>query len=310
MITSIIYIKYCLNNPLCFNYPRLSHVYMGAEKYKTFITTLPGRTAAKAPNTPKEKKSRHNISIHYVPLKKPLSAFLLDKSVQQQLASKCTSADGFLCDIGDGNLFRESDFFKSRENTIQLLIFQDAFEVANPLGSARKRHKILGMYYTLANLPPQARSKVHSIQLLLLCYEATLQKVGQNAVMKALVSDLKDLEKNGINVDGTTYRWGVAAFLGDNLGSHGVGGFVESFSKSKYFCRFCEITREEFASKTMSVGIKRTPESYAADVRAVVEANLGSSKGVKFDSTFNALDSFHVTSGLPPAQHMTSLKVW
>lgn len=41
------------------------------------------------------------------------------------------------------------------------------------------------------------------------------------------------------------------AISGDNLGSHGVGGFVENFSVSHYFCRYCDIKRSSFESSPL-----------------------------------------------------------
>lgn len=34
----------------------------------------------------------------------------------------------------------------------------------------------------------------------------------------------------------------VVAMADDNLGSHQIGGFIEKFHFSEYFCRFCDIT--------------------------------------------------------------------
>lgn len=247
---------------------------------------------------PVEVKCGGAKTFHYVPIKKTLSAFLSDKSVQKKLAHADNSEPGYLHDITDGKLYKDSNFF-SGEKTIQFLLFQDAFEVVNPLGSARKKHKILGTYYSIANMPPLARTKVHAIQLVMLCYESILQEVGHEAVWERLVSDLLDLEQEGITVDGVKYKCGLLSCLGDNLGSHGIGGFVESFSKSTYFCRFCEVKREEFDADFRSFGSRRTVESHESSLKRI-EENLASNLGVKFDSAFNKLQSFHTTSGLPP----------
>ncbi len=47
-----------------------------------------------------------------------------------------------------------------------------------------------------------------------------------------LIKDLKDIEVRGIALpDGTVYRGTLSAICGDNLGSHGIGGFVNFFQK-------------------------------------------------------------------------------
>lgn len=59
--------------------------------------------------------------------------------------------------------------------------------------------------------------------------------------MGCLMKDLQDLETNGIVLpDGHVCRVILRAIAGDNLGSHNIGGFLENFSGSRYFCRYCE----------------------------------------------------------------------
>lgn len=75
--------------------------------------------------------------------------------------------------------------------------------------------------------------------------------------------------------------------------------WVQNFSHSEYFCRYCEIIRQEFLNDKNLCGPQRTPASYDA---AVLQAEDGqSNKGIKVNSVFNALKSFHVCQpGLPP----------
>jgi hypothetical protein len=95
-----------------------------------------------------------------------------------------------------------------------------------------------------------------------------------------------------------TAKRSVLCVLGDNLGSHGIGGFVESFCAS-HFCRFCMITGEEFDASVHHVSETRTVESYQRDVK--LAANGGHSRGVKVHSVLDSLLYFHVCApGLPP----------
>lgn len=86
---------------------------------------------------------------------------------------------------------------------------------------------------------------------------------------------------------------------GDNLGSHQIGGYLESFSKSEHFCRYCKITHTQFHSNHNFKAEFRTPENYLQSLN-----NKGSAphyEGIKFNSPFNELSEFHVTNpGLPP----------
>ncbi|KAJ4930856.1 hypothetical protein JOQ06_025159 [Pogonophryne albipinna] len=68
-----------------------------------------------------------------------------------------------------------------------------------------------------------------------------------------MLVDLKDLEENGIvTTDGDMVKGALYCIAGDNLGSHGIGGFTENFSRSKYFCRYCEITQSQTPESTSS----------------------------------------------------------
>lgn len=79
----------------------------------------------------------------------------------------------------------------------------------------------------------------------------------------------------------------LLACTGDNLGSHQIGGFLESFSLKNYFCRFCyahDISKLNFTEKNVSL---RTKDSYEIDVNII--------------QTLNELNFFHVCNpGLPP----------
>lgn len=87
---------------------------------------------------------------------------------------------------------------------------------------------------------------------------------------------------------------------GDNLGSHGIGGFTENFSHSRYFCRYCEVTREEFQKEPNLCGQQRTTDTYNAAVASLSEESR-EVKGIKQRSVFNDLPNFHVCQpGLPP----------
>lgn len=107
---------------------------------------------------------------------------------------------------------------------------------------------------------------------------------------------------------------------GDNLGSHAVGGFMENFSSAIYFCRYCLIKHDDFfinkkncynsignmhmSNENKSYECKsfelRTEISYKSAINTIL-INGKSNYGIKFDSVFNQLQSFHVCKpGLPP----------
>jgi len=88
--------------------------------------------------------------------------------------------------------------------------------------------------------------------------------------------------------------------LGDNLGSHQIGGFTKNFHSSEYFCRFCDITQNQLQLKHTCSNINRSPNNYNLHVKQAKTA-MRSVKGIKQDSPLNQLDYFHVCNpGLPP----------
>lgn len=74
---------------------------------------------------------------------------------------------------------------------------------------------------------------------------------------------------------------------------HSIGGFTENFSGSKYFCRYCKITRTEFENNDPDVcGPQCTPEVYDSAINVIASGDGEDDRGIKVNSVFNALKSF------------------
>lgn len=205
---------------------------------------------------------------YYVPVKDTLKNLLESdmwkNSVSQQ---SCENDSDVFGDITDGHSFKSNPFFSKNPGSLKLILYQDAFEVVNPLGSSKKKHKVLAVYLSVATLPLHVRSITEHMPLVLLCVESDLKRFGCSKVFSEMLVDLKDLEENGITVGVETVKGALYCIAGDNLGSHAIGGFTENFSHSQYFCRYCEITRQEFESNDPNFcGPQRTRESYDSAV--------------------------------------------
>lgn len=102
--------------------------------------------------------------------------------------------------IFDGEVYNHIVCQNANEHTISVILYQDAFEIVNPLGSAKTIHNILAVYMVLGNLPSHIRTKTDNVQLVLLRRENDLKYFGPNVVFRQLITELKDLEVNAITV--------------------------------------------------------------------------------------------------------------
>ncbi|KAJ8681611.1 hypothetical protein QAD02_017403 [Eretmocerus hayati] len=114
----------------------------------------------------------------YVNILKTITLMLKNKDIRQFCMKPNVTKDprGFF-DLKDGNVIHKNEFFL-QEYTIHLGIFQDAFELCSPVGSHKKKNKMLGFYFTLLNLPPDLRSKLKNIKLIFLCKESYQRDYG------------------------------------------------------------------------------------------------------------------------------------
>lgn len=101
--------------------------------------------------------------------------------------------------------------------------------------------------------------------------------------------------------DGNVVKGTLCAISGDSLGSHCIGSFLENFSRSIHFCRYCELIRNTFQDTPHLCGTARTPHSYENYLQDRDTSVTDAVCGIKFDSPFNQLAYFHVCQpGLAP----------
>lgn len=104
-----------------------------------------------------------------------------------------------------------------------------------------------GIYMNIGNFPDHVQSRTNNMQLVALCREKCFN---HDEVYGRIVEDLLKLEDEGIKLSNRNIVKGSVVFIaGYNLGSHSLGGFLENFSKAKYFCRYCLVSRAQFNRK-------------------------------------------------------------
>ena len=297
-VDSVLYEMKCSDLLVAYNRGEFRNDYMRKKYYKQQLHYIqPKSYFLEVDNNGQDRCAQ------YVPVIQTIQGLFRHNSVRMQYLNPLPKKDGFLKDVFDGSVFCDNPLYKQDPNALKIILYQDAFEIVNPLGSSKKKHKVLGVYMTLADIYPHNRSTVDQMQLVLLCREAdlNLKGVGWEKVLSPLIQDLKAIESLGIELfDNVSAKGSVVCVIGDNLGSHGVGGFVESFTAT-YFCRYCLVTRNEFIESGLSLGEVRNVDSYKLDVQAVQVSCSGNSRGVKTESVLNSLEFFHVCApGLPP----------
>lgn len=105
-------------------------------------------------------------------------------------------------DITDGQSLESNQFSTEKPGCLKLILYQDAFELVNALGSSKKKHKVIAVYLSVANLPAHVRSNTDHMSLVLLCGENDMKQFGFSRVFSEMFLDLNDLEKNGITLGG------------------------------------------------------------------------------------------------------------
>lgn len=189
----------------------------------------------------------------------------------------------------------------SKQESISLILHIDEFEICNPLGTSRRKHKISGLYWILVNLPPGCNSALSSIYLAALIKSNDLKCYGYEKVLKPVINDLIILEQSGIFLSklGRTVKGTVQCVVPDNLGAHSIAGFVEN----SYVCRFCTAESLQFQTKEVrsEVFTLRTKDIHADHLWILEENKLPSYYDEKIKCILSKhLSYFDVTTGFPP----------
>lgn len=178
---------------------------------------------------------------------------------------------------------------------LPLLLYFDDFEPQNALGSHSGAYKIGAVYCILQCLPPYMASLLAYIFPVSLFFSGDRKHFGTDRIFRPIIKLINDLHTNGVKVKDKTVKFIVTTITGDNLGLNGIYGFMESFSFSNYFCRFCKTHRTSCAHLlTEDESTIRDVINYARD--AILQC--GTDTGVKLNCIFNELDTFHVTINL------------
>ena len=232
--------------------------------------------------------------VQFVPLRKIFKAFLERPGVLQMtldyLAKLKNNQSDNIKNFMESKLWKEKiSKYSPTDIVIAYFIYYDDFECNDPLGP--HSHKLGAIYTLLSCLPPEYSSKLNNIFLTLLFNTENKKNYSFNKILYPLIEEIKYLEETGIIIGGKRVYFVLGLLLGDNLGLHSMCGFTECFV-ANFSCRFCKASR--CMCKEMCVEDKsllRNETNYTADLQL---QDL-SKTGIKTNSCFNDIDSFHVT---------------
>lgn len=114
----------------------------------------------------------------------------------------------------------------SSELSLPLILYINDLEIANPLGTSRKIHKLCSVYWIFADLPATYRSALHVIQLAALCKVPDLHNCGYQSALSPLLQDLRCPEHDGVFIEslGQSVQGTVSVVVADNLAAHSLAG--------------------------------------------------------------------------------------
>ncbi len=174
-----------------------------------------------------------NQTFQYIPLLKSLLQTLTQKEIRDFIfhdGGAQSNSDSQHRVLSDGNYYKTNELFSAEHPTIAIILHVDDFEICNPLGTSRKKHKVTAVYWVLAGVPALLRSSLMSIFLAILCKADNVKRFGYSTVLEPLLKDLVSLEEEGLYVPalGRKVKGTVFSVVADNLGAHSMGGLLKT----------------------------------------------------------------------------------
>ncbi len=236
----------------------------------------------------------------YIPLFETLEFIFKNEMICGHIQS--STASDIYSDFCDGTHFKTNPLFSVVEHALQLQVYYDDFETANPLGSKHGVHKLGCLYFTLRNLPPHLNSSLMNIHLISLFHSEDARKYGLDKILSPFIEDVKKLETCGMKVSFSDepLNGTICQITGDNLGLNGILGYVESFN-AHYFCRLCETnkaTAQTVFNEHDPRVVLRAKQLNEQHYKNLEESGDSSCYGIKRNSILNEFKYFHVADNV------------
>uniref|UniRef100_H2Y2P4 C2H2-type domain-containing protein n=1 Tax=Ciona intestinalis TaxID=7719 RepID=H2Y2P4_CIOIN len=246
-------------------------------------------------------------SFQYVPVLSTLKNFLQHPDVWHEInkMEEASSSKEVLSNYTDGDHFKQHTYFKGEKRFLRLHFYCDELELCNPLGSSKKKNKLMCIYYYIGNIGTKHCSSLSNIFAAILVTSSLLEVYGFSSILEPLIKDLKQLEREGLalRVSENSHRvFGTLATVSaDNLGAHDIAGFRKCFSSGR-ICRFCMCMHNELKTKkdedSFVLRTSATHNMYVSYVQK--DPSLTSAYGVARSCPLAELSGFCPTSAFPP----------
>lgn len=248
-------------------------------------------------------------TFYYVPIKETLESLFAQPLLVETFMSHNTS---HVCVPGIYKYFCCAENYKlfdiyRNSNVVQIRIGMDECELSNPLKTKTGKHKLMLVYFQIANLPPTVSSKLDNIYLVALAKTEDLKQDEAyfNNIAVLMVDDLKKLETIGFEVKAkeSVFHWKAALtdFSFDNLGGCTVLGMPENFNHD-YYCRICECKKSECQTLVRELENKIRSKtqylSYFENHGRSDEIDINVTKGFKNYCVFNDLENYNIFDNL------------
>ena len=259
-----------------------------------------------------EKGKLHCLSRvgYIVPFKECLRQLLHLPEVWAHVQSPYVSQNEFMYDICDGDVLKNHPIFLEDKKALQVILNCDDMEIVNPLGSHVKKHKITMYYFTLANIPPEYRSKLHTIQLLAVCKTRDARSPdAERKILADFVNTIKEMETGGIEIDLHGEKHKIKGTLviapADTLASNWLGKFKEGVSFALKNCRRCEVENSKMKNVYIeSQTVLRSKEKHIERCASLLELSKQAREywsklwGINGTSELLKIEGFDMISGL------------
>ena len=218
------------------------------EKNLTYIPPSPVKLGERYV-TIKGNLEKRNVVGRIVPFLQSLTSLVQMPEVCQYIKNSKPSHTEYMFEICDGDSVKCDPLFSRNPKALQIILTNDDIEMVNPIGSHTKKHKLSMFYYTLANIPPESRSRLQAIQFLGVAKSKDLRKRGPGVFLHDFIKHIKELSSGGIEIalNGVkvTLEGKLVLVPCDTLAGQCLGGFKEGVSFALRCCRSCETTKPD-----------------------------------------------------------------